>query len=64
MTNFAYIPCSTAIIFKTEYLGDSISSKFSLDFSSFSLGATESLGNGPMILAEMIPLLDVLERTY
>ena len=46
----------------TESLGASISYKFPIAFSSFSVGATESLGNMPMILDDIIPLIDYPER--
>ena len=40
--------------------GASISSKFPLAFSGFSLGATYILGDGPILLDDMIPFLDIL----
>ena len=44
--------------------GASMSSKFALDFSTLSLGATDFLGNGPIILDDMIFLLDIIQKTY
>ena len=40
--------------------GSSISSKYPLDFSTFSLGAYFLLGNGPMILDNTILVLDLI----
>ena len=44
--------------------GASISSKFLLAFSNFSLGATYLLGDGIMLLVDMIVLLDLIQQTY
>ena len=38
----------------------SISSKFPLYFSTFSLGASDFLGNGPMILDDMVLVLGLI----
>ena len=40
--------------------GSSISYKSPLDFSTPSLGASDFLGNGPMIWNEMVLVLDIL----
>ena len=37
-----------------------ISSKSPLAFSNFSLGAYDFLGNGPMVLDDMISVLDII----
>ena len=44
--------------------GSSISSKLSLSFSKFSLGATDFLGDGPIILDYMVLVLDILQKNY
>ena len=44
--------------------GASISSKFPLYFSSLSLGTTNFLGDGPVILDDMITLIDLIKKTY
>ena len=40
--------------------GSLISSNYTLEFSTFSLGATDFLGNGPIILDELVLVLDLL----
>ena len=44
--------------------GASISSKFLLAFSIFSLGDTDLLVNGMIILDDMIFVLDLLHKTH
>ena len=44
--------------------GASISYKLPLAFLRLLLGATDFLGDGPIILDGMIPLLGILQQTY
>ena len=44
--------------------GSLISYKLSLAFSKFSLGDTNFLGNGPIILDDVVLVLDNLQNNY
>ena len=45
-------------------IGTSISSKLPLAFSTFSIGATDFLVNGVMILDDIIFLTGIIQKTY
>ena len=44
------------------YTTISISPKYLLEVSTFSLGASDFLGNGPMVLDDMISVLDLIHH--